>query len=46
MEKNVSWKYILSETKRIGLTYNRQMRINGLQGVILSIKKNVGHWDA
>jgi hypothetical protein len=46
MEKNVSWKYILSETKRIGLIYNRQMRINGLQGVILGIKKNVGRWDA
>ena len=46
MEKNVSWKYILSETKRIGLNYNRQMRINGLQGVILGIKKNVGRWDA
>ena len=45
MEKNVSWKYILSETKRIGLTYSRQMRINGLQGVILGIKKNVGRWD-
>ena len=41
MEKNVSWKYILSETKRIGLNYNRGLRINGLQGVILGIKKNV-----
>ena len=28
MEKNVSWKYILSETKRIGLNYNKNYKIN------------------
>jgi len=39
MEKNVSWKYILSETKRVGITYNRQMRINGKRGVIIGISQ-------
>ena len=42
MEKNVSWKYILSETKRIGLVYNRTMRTNNLKGVITGIVKNAG----
>ena len=39
MEKNVSWKYILSETKRIGLTYNKDYKINKQKGVILGVKK-------
>ena len=42
MEKNVSWKYILSETKRIGLNYSRDMRFNGLKGCIFGIHKLSG----
>jgi hypothetical protein len=40
-EKNVSWTYILSETKRIGLTYNKDYKINKQKGVILGIQKNI-----
>ena len=39
MEKNVSWKYILSETKRIGLNYNKNYKINKQRGVIMGIQK-------
>ena len=39
MEKNVSWKYILSETKRVGLNYNKNYKINKQRGVIIGIKK-------
>ena len=35
MEKNVSWKYILSETKRVGLNYNKNYKINKQRGVII-----------
>ena len=33
-EDVIKWQQV-SETKRIGLIYNRGLRINGLQGVIL-----------
>ena len=37
-DKNLSWSYILSETKRVGLNYNKDYKINKNKGVILGIK--------
>ena len=37
-ERNITWVYILSETKRIGLVYNKDYKIDKIKGVILGIK--------
>ena len=38
MEKPVSWSYILTESKRIGIEYSKDMRLNGKKGVMVGLK--------
>lgn len=36
--KNISWFNLLNDIKRLGLNYDRQKRVNGVQGCITKLK--------